>query len=291
MTPGQADPWASPVGGGIRATVVRVRDRAYADFAMPSRLGQYRAFLESALGAGYDIVSVDAFWRLVSGPGVDPARRHLVLRHDVDTDPGTAAAMWGIDRDLGVRSSYHFRLSTVDPVLMRAIADGGGDAGYHYEELATIGKRRALRTRADVDAYLPEVRAEFAGNLARLRTRTGLPMRVVSAHGDFVNRRLGVPNWELLVDAAFRAEAGVDADGYDRAILDRVTSQFSDVPHPRYWVPGDPIAAIHAGDPVLFVLVHPRHWRVDRIGNVRDDVRRLVEGVRYGLATRSRRRG
>jgi hypothetical protein len=32
---------------------------------------------------------------------------------------------------------------------------------------------------------------------------------------------------------------------------------------------------------VVVVLVHPRHWRTDPAGNLRDDIRRAVEGLRY----------
>jgi hypothetical protein len=266
----------------------QIRDRAYSDFLMPSRLGLYRAMLETALGAGYEIVSIEAMWRLIVGPGLDPARRYLALRHDVDTDSTTAAVMWGIDRELGVKSSYYFRLSTLAPALMADIAAGGGEASYHYEELATVAKRRGLRTRADVERHMPEAKAEFAANLETIRSRTGLPMPVVSSHGDFVNRRLGVANWAILADAAFRDQVGVEAEAYDELLIGRFTSQYSDVPHPRYWIPADPTSAFRAGDPVVFALVHPRHWRTDRVGNLRDDVLRAVEGVRYGLATRRR---
>jgi len=84
----------------------QLRDRVYSDFLMRSRLGLYRELLETALGAGYEVVSIEALWRRIVGPGLDPARRYLALRHDIDTDSRTAAAMWAIDRELGVKSSY-----------------------------------------------------------------------------------------------------------------------------------------------------------------------------------------
>src|SRR3954449_13437017 len=266
--------------------LMAIRDRLYADFLMPSRLTLYRALVETALDSGYEILSIEALSQRVHGLGLDPSKRYLALRHDVDTDAGTASAMWRIDRDLGVRSSYYFRLSTVSPALMHDVAFGGGEASYHYEELATIAKRRGVRTAAELEAHLPEAQAEFGRNLEGLRSSTGLAMRVVSAHGDFVNRRLGVANWALLADPAFRAQVDIDAEAYDRELIGTFTSQFTDVPHPRYWSPADPLEQIRAGDSVVFVLVHPRHWRVDRLGNLRDDVGRALEGARYGLATR-----
>jgi len=269
--------------------LARARDRTYSDFLMGSRLDLYRGMLESALGAGYRILSIEQAWRLIEDERFDPARRHLVLRHDVDTDPGTAAAMWEIERALGIMSSYYFRLSTLDPSLMARIGADGGEASYHYEELATVAKRRGLRSRTVVEAHIPEARARFAQNLARIRASTGLPLRVVASHGDFVNRRLGIPNWVILDDPAFRKEVGIDLEAYDRALLDRLTIQHSDVPYPRYWEPGDPADAIQAGEPVVFILVHPRHWRVHRLVNARDDIRRVVEGVRFTLGVPARR--
>ena len=142
--------------------LTRLRDRLYSDFLMGSRLSEYEKLLESALRADYRISSVGAMWRRIGDGGVDPQERQLVLRHDIDTDPGTAAAMWAIDRRLGVESSYFFRLSTLAPALMAEIARGGGEASYHYEELSTVAKRRRLRTPSDALTALPEARDLFA---------------------------------------------------------------------------------------------------------------------------------
>jgi hypothetical protein len=268
----------------------RLRDRVYGDFLMPSRLPQYGRLLESALRADYRIISAGGLWRLIESDELDLTRRYLLLRHDVDTDPRTAAAMWRIDRALSVESSYFFRLSTIDPALMAAIAGGGSEVSYHYEELSSVAKRRGLRSRSEVIAHLPEARDQFAENIGRLRATMGLPMRVVAAHGDFVNRRLGIANWAILADRGFRRSLDIDLETYDEALLRRLPSRHSDGPYPGYWPYTDPAEAIRAGEPVISVLVHPRHWRVDRPGNARDDVGRMVEGLRFEVSARRRRR-
>ncbi len=272
------------------AVLRRLVDRLHSDFLMDSRLGLYRQLVSSALAAGYRIHSVAGLWGLIERGGLDPARRHLVLRHDVDTDPRTAAAMWQIDRELGVESSYFFRLSTMAPALMASIAAGGSEASYHYEEMATVAKRRGLRTRAEALDHVPEARALFATNLQRLRSATGLPMRVVAAHGDFVNRRLGVPSSVILEDPDLRSALGIDLETYDQAYLSRLPSRHSDAPYPQFWVPSDPAGSIRAGEPVISVLIHPRHWRVDRRINARDDLERMIEGLRFEIPAVRRRR-
>jgi hypothetical protein len=263
-----------------------VWNRVYADFLMPSRLAEYRGLLEAALAAGYHVESIEQFWRRIGAGTIDPNVRYFILRHDVDTDPRTAADMWRIERSLGICGSYYFRLSTFDPRVMNAIAADGGEASYHYEELATVAKRHRLRSRDEVISNLPRARELFTHNLTRMRDVTGLPMRIVASHGDFVNRRLGIDNWEMLVDAAFRREVGVELETYDDAFMRHVTARHADRFHPVYWVPNSPSESIRAGQPVVYVLVHPREWRTAAFVNAGDDVRRVIDGLRLAVPGR-----
>ncbi len=258
-----------------------VWDRLYGDFLMPSRLPAYRDLLVLALDAGYTVVSVERFWALLGSAAVDPAARYLVLRNDVDTGPATAAAMWRIERALGIAGSYYFRLSTLDLGLMAEIAAGGGEASYHYEELATVAKRHRARTREAALALVPEAQDRFAANLGRLRARTGLPFATVASHGDFANRHLGLMNWTLLVEPAFRTAQGIELETYDDAFMRHVTSRHADMTYPAFWTTEAPDAALRRGEPVVYLLVHPRAWRVERGFNLRDDVRRVYEGISY----------
>ena len=261
----------------------RIWERVYGDFLMPSRLGAYRALLETALGAGYTIVSIERFWALIGAGAVDPARRYLVLRNDIDTGPQTAGAMWRIEHSLGIAGSYFFRLSTLDLALMNDIAAAGGEASYHYEELASVAKRRHLRSRSDVLEHLTETQDLFRTNVDRLRAQSGQPIQVVASHGDFVNRKLGLTNWPILADPAFRAEVGIELETYDDAFMSHVTSRHADLTSPPYWTPADPAEAIARNEHVIYLLVHPRSWHVERALNARDDVVRIREGLLYAL--------
>lgn len=267
-----------------------VWNRVYGDFLMPSRLDSYRRLIESALRADYEVTSIERFWQLTTNSAIDPAQRYLILRHDVDTDPRTAGAMWQIDQALGANGSYFFRLSTLNVGLMQIISDAGGQASYHYEELAALAKRRHLRDPEDVIRAIPEAQDCFRRNLERLRALSGLPMRVVAAHGDFVNRKLGISNETILADPHFRRETGVELETSDDAFMCNVSTRHCDTHHPQYWTsPGDPLGAIRRGEPVVYLLVHPRHWRVTRGENARDDIQRLREEILYGFARSSTR--
>jgi len=268
----------------------RAWQRVYSDFLMPSRLESYRALLEQALAAGYTIGSVEQFWSLIGAAGVDPVRRYLILRNDIDTGPRTAQEMWRIEQSLGIVGSYFFRLSSLDLGIMDQMAASGVEPSYHYEELAAVAKRRRLRTRSELERHLPEAQDLFARNVARLRSLTGQSIRVVAAHGDFVNRKLGLLNTAILADRAFRAQVGIELETYDLAFMDVVTSRHADLTSPPWWTPTGPSLAIARGEPVVYVLVHPRSWHVERRLNARDDGRRIWEGLRYGLppARRSR---
>lgn len=252
-------------------------NRLQADFLSGSRLDEYRELLQSATVAGYQIAPV----RALAHTNTPSPARLCVLRHDVDTDPETACMMWRIELDLGITSSYFFRLSTVDPRLMREIAAHGGEVGYHYEEFATLAKSYGLHTAEQVMRHLPEARALFRANLEGLRSSTGLPLRSAASHGDFINRRLGITNKPILSDPVFRETVGIDLEAYDESLRDQLAGSFRDLQYPARWLPLSPALAIESGDTPIHILVHPRQWRANPKVNGKDDTRRLWEGVAY----------
>jgi hypothetical protein len=111
-------------------------------------------------------------------------------------------------------------------------------------------------------------------------------MRIVASHGDFVNRRFGIPNSVILADPDFRKHVGVDLETYDDALLRCLPRRYTDAPHPRYWEPTDPAAAIRDGEPLISLLVHPRHWHCDPMVNARDDIGRVIEGLSFKVPAR-----
>jgi hypothetical protein len=260
-----------------------LRNRTYADFMMPSRLPEYRSLLEFALRHGYEVCSLRRFHRRLA-EGLRPEERYLLLRHDVDTGVRTAQKMWAIEQNLGIQSSYYFRLRTIAPAFMRRIEQNGGEASYHFEELSSVAKSRRIRGRDEVPAIMPLARKLFARNLGRLRDRLGLRMEIVAGHGDWVNKILGVPNSAILASEAFRQEVGVELEAYDARLMNAVLKH-SDaaVPGRWLWEQRDPLRSMEADVPAIQILVHPRHWEVERFVNLRDNASRSAEELCYRL--------
>jgi hypothetical protein len=266
---------------GFARTLVR---RFHANFLMPSRLGELDQFLRFAIEREYRTYSILQFWKLTEGGRKPPPGRVLLIRHDVDTSPATAEQMWNLENALSVRSSYYFRLSTLDIPLMNRIENSGSEASYHYEELATICKRDRIRRPEEAMNRLSDIQEEFARNIGWLREKSGLPMSSVASHGDFVNRKLGINNSELLKDLGFRRKLNIDVEVYDESAMKLVESRHSDdCPYPDFWKPSDPRLAIAGGAKVVYVLVHPRQWRSALWSNLLEDCNRIYSGIRYSL--------
>lgn len=63
--------------------------------------------------------------------------KFAIMRHDVDRNPERALKMAKLEEDLGIKSTYYFRMkeSVFVPKIIREIVDMGHEVGYHYEVL------------------------------------------------------------------------------------------------------------------------------------------------------------
>ncbi|MFB9242897.1 hypothetical protein IV454_20505 [Massilia antarctica] len=251
--------------------------RLYSDYLMPSRLAEYEALLRDASACGYVQMSVRDFLRPPLGPGRAPT---IVHRHDIDSDLRTAAKLFAREVRQGVRSSFYFRLSTLDFGLMRAIEDYGSEASYHFEEIATFAKQHHIKDAGEVRRHLPAIGEQFAVNLRRIEDGLGIKLRTVASHGDFANRRLKLINNELLADDALRARCGIVCETYDKALLDQFDMYISDRPPPQLYHPMTPHAALGRYRSIC-LLTHPVQWETNWRDTTRCNLRRLAEGLTW----------
>lgn len=255
-------------------------NRLYSDYAMPSRLPAHEEFIRAAREMGYAQTSVRAFYLSLLNKERDPNQRAIVHRHDIDTDLRTARKLFEIEKKHGIRSTFYFRLSTLDFPFMREIEEYGSEASYHYEELATFAKENGIKTAAQIRPRLAEIRASFIRNFRSIEQRLGKKMTTVASHGDFANRRLKLNNTEILKDQALRETCGIACEAYDKAILDNIDFYVADRPYPEYFHPSAPSGALgrHAR---ICLLTHPRQFETNWIENTKDNLFRLYQGATW----------
>ncbi|TFH39630.1 MAG: hypothetical protein E4G95_00580 [Bacteroidia bacterium] len=101
---------------------------------MDFTLVNFRELLISLKNAGYQSVMPDEINQVDSG-------KYFVLRHDVDRSPGNSLATALIEKELGFRGIYYFRMvpASLDTGILINISVLSHEIGYHYEDLAAAG--------------------------------------------------------------------------------------------------------------------------------------------------------
>lgn len=256
-----------------------VLDRIYSDYAMPSRLAEHEAVIRAAAAAGYAQLSVRDFLKNLS-EDKPSSQRAVVHRHDIDTDLRTARKLFEIEKRHQVRSTFYFRLSTLDFQLMDEIEEYGSEASYHYEEVATFAKRNRLKQPAELLGRLADIKNEFVHNFLSIEKKLGRKMTTVASHGDFVNRRLNLYNTIILDDASVRARCGIVCEAYDAALMGNTDIYISDRPHPQYFHPVAPREALgrHAR---IYLLTHPRQFETNWTENTKENLSRLYQSLAW----------
>lgn len=98
------------------------------DFTLQS----YRSLILAFQQSGYRF---QAFEEMMTAPAEG---KSVVMRHDVDELAWNALKMAQLEKSLGVRATYFFRIvkqSNV-PEVIKQIVELGHEVGYHYEDLA-----------------------------------------------------------------------------------------------------------------------------------------------------------
>lgn len=258
--------------------------RLYNDFLRPQRHRELFALLMRFIDSGYQTCTVSEMYQRATRQEAIESHRLLILRIDVDSDLRTCRQMLRLVDTLHARASFFFRLSTVDVALMRAIASTNSEVGYHYEELSTLGKLRGARTADSLRSLLPAAKDLFASNLSKLREISQLPLTTAAAHGDWLNRRLGVSNTEILNDVRLRARLNIFSEAYD-PLPGLSPSKYIDRGLPNSWDPYDPLADLQKGVPIVYLTLHPRQWGTNVLVNIKENIIRTYEGAAYSLRT------
>lgn len=256
-------------------------NRIYSDYLVSSQFDKYEELVLQASDAGYLQTSIRSFFNSLHLNSACPEKL-IVHRHDIDTDICTAKKIFAIEKKIGIKSSYYFRISTLDLKFMREIEEYGSEASYHYEELATFAKKHHIRNSAEIMERMPEIRTEFVKNFTSIEKSFGSKLTTVASHGDFANRRLRLSNTEILKDVELRERCGIVCESYDHNLLKNFDIYISDSsrPAPQYYYPTSPLDALNRYNKICF-LTHPRQWETNWKENTKDNIVRLYEGLKW----------
>jgi hypothetical protein len=231
----------------------RTRRRLSRTFSK-ARWPEYRRLLKAALSAGYDIVPLERF---LDGK-VDLERPILIMRHDVDQQPGAAIEMSDVEVEFGVRSTWYFRWRTAQPEVIAELRRRRGEIGLHYETLSRDLLNDPLPEDGDLDPRIAAAREQLKEEIAAFKRMFGR-IRSVAAHGD--TRVPGVDNTDLLRDQDW-SEYGIVYDAnrvmhrYPLAawVTDRSAAEGG-------WGDGlDPFRLLRFRQTPLLMLTHPNNW-------------------------------
>jgi hypothetical protein len=260
-----------------RAIATRVK----ANFLLPDRTSEYERMLTYFADTGFLSLTIrDLAHFLQEGRSLPP--RFFVMKHDIDTDPGYVDSWLASERKFGFRATYYFRLRTLDLAAMGRVEAAGSEASYHFEELATVLKRRAVPLGPIPKETIRDAQAEFEENFSRLQRLCAWKLETVASHGDFMNRKFRTPNSKILEDLSLRDRLGIIAEAYDERIVNCFEVRFIDNMGAHLWRPTtepDPESAAAHGKTSLQILTHPRQWRGHPRESLREDADRMVSSI------------
>ncbi len=193
----------------------------------------------------------------------DPAKKSIVLRHDVDLLPYNSLAFAKIQAQKGIKGVYYFRAvpESWDEKVILEIAELGHEIGYHYECLTT--------TNGNLDAGIKD----FENNLKALRNLA--PVATICMHGSPMSKYDSKDLWkkynyrdfsiigEPYFDVDFKkvfyiTDTGRKWDGGKVSVRDKVNSSFELSFHATDEII---VAATNSQLPhqIMFTF-HPQRW-------------------------------
>jgi len=129
----------------------------------------YQRLLNSFLESGYSTIT---FQESLNGNN----SQTVTLRHDVDYLPQNALKKAEIEHNLGVKSTYFFRVVpyVFDPEIIVNIAKLGHEIGYHYEDMDLV-------VSDSLEEHIDLAHKSFCENLSMIRKI--VPVSTICMHG------------------------------------------------------------------------------------------------------------
>lgn len=249
--------------------IITLKNRIYSDYFMKDRFEEYENMIRSLLEDGFEFAKIEDFDKLDFS-----TKKYIFLRHDIDSETEIARKFFQIENKYNVKSTYYFRLCTLDIPLMIQMYKANVEIGYHYEELATFAKENKIKQGEVIKEKLGEIQADFVRNFTDLQKLMGFKIKTVASHGDWKNRQLKLTN-QVICTKEILHKLNITHEAYD--IEDDIDFRIADRSYPDFWYPQKPENIllnkdIHSG---LF-LIHPRQWCSNPKSRIKQDIERMT---------------
>ena len=252
---------------------MKIKKRLYNDFFRPSKEDEYEILLRCARDNGYEFHTMLSFEDIIAN-GIVECKKYLILRRDIDTaDSKMLRKMLALEKKYGARATCYFRWNTIDVKLMQEIAEAGGEASYHYEEIATYCYKHKIKSKEVMLQHIEDIRDLFINQYAKFKEKTGQSCLTIASHGEFVNTKLGIQN-TTIIDERVRKATGIVREAYDKPHMDMLTCRIADQAEMEHFTE-KAIAAIERGEPVIELLTHPRQWNSPVWINLKEELNRV----------------
>ncbi|SDL46347.1 hypothetical protein SAMN05216497_1435 [Clostridium cochlearium] len=250
-----------------------ILERIYVDFIISQRFDEYREVLEYAIDKKYHLTSMIDYYNNYYNKADN--KKNIVLRHDIDDDLKGTKKFFEIEKELKVKSSYYFRLNTLDTEIANEVVDYGSEIGYHYEELATYCKKNKIKNKDSINnENITNIYEMFRNNIKS--KFKNYDIKTISSHGDFYNREIGVPNHHIFNYFKYD-DLGISIETYDKNLLNSFNSYISDDRYRPFWKNNVSIYdSINNNDKRILLLTHPGNWNCNKSENFKNNIRRLL---------------
>ena len=256
---------------------MNLRKRLYNDFFRPSKEADYELILKKAQDYGYEFHTVLSFEDVIA-KGKKEGKKYLILRRDIDTaDFGILRKMLALEKKYAARCTYYFRWNTINIRLMQEITEAGGEASYHYEEIASYCYKHHIKSHDEMLIHMEQIRDLFISQYHRFKRETGQSCLTVASHGDFVNYIVKAGSMTLM-DERVRTACGIIREAYDDEHMNMLTCRIADQTEMEHFTEKT-LAAIERGEPILELLTHPRQWNSPVWVNMKEEMSRLSRGL------------
>ena len=255
--------------------------RIKSDFFRKSKIQEYKTLLEFAANKGYVFLTlVDCYKSMLDG---NLPKKYIVIRHDIDSHVLIAKKMYQIEKSLDIKSSYYFRIETLDVDFIQTLTDNGNEVSYHNEELADYFKSQGLNKVYELSDELRLIlQSNFKNNINLLRKKYGMKILSTVAHGDFVNRYVALFNNDFL-DNHFLNECEILVEGYNKQLISNFDAFISDSHLSNLFQNDENPFVRLTNNENLYILIHPNSWENKFTETIKLNLLRFLEGICFKL--------